>query len=278
MNYTSVDLNETQLTELIPNRIWKDNIKYENQYFAAWDDDIHILFVLDKENGKDGHCIRYIYCDDKADERMVGNLLTFVEDTYRGAGETVLYVEVCGESKDIDKLIPYFIDYDYDVQSTDNKYLIYELAKLRESTFFEKTSQAKAILDKVFFYNQLDKAQLMDFSRRMENIEREKTYKLPDLVFGRYYLDGGEVKGFMDIAEVEENILELQDVYLEKDKNAKYAFPAMLTSALVISTIFLAEDTVVHMRLTDDNWYAGVKAAFSDATFEGVIMELSKEL
>ncbi len=278
MNYTSVELDETQKKMMTPERLWRDNLKYDNQYFAAWDEDIHVLFVLDKEDGKDGHCIRHIYCDDTADERMIGNLLTFVEDTYRGAGETMLYVEICGESDKLSELSSCFASYEYDVKSTDSKYMIYTLAKMRESTFFEKTSQAKAILDKVFFYNQLDKAQLLDFSRRMENMEREKKYALPDLVFGRYYLDGNDIKGFMDIAEVEEGILEMTDVYLEKDKNSKYAFPAMLTSALIISSVFLAENTVIHMRLTDENWYGGVKAAFGEGAFEGVIHEYSKEL
>ena len=278
MNYSSVGLDEKQIKKLVPDRLWRDNIAYDNQYFAAWDEEIHVLFVVDKEDGKDGHCIRYIYCDDTADERMIGNLLTFVEDTYRGAGETMLYVEVCGESGWLDELKPYFMNYDYDVNSTEDRYMIYELAKMRESTFFEKTSQAKAILDKVFFYNQLEKSQLLDFSRRMENMEREKKYALPDLVFGRYYLDGNVIKGFMDIAEVEEGILEMTDVYLERDKNSKYAFPAMLTSALIISSALLAEGTVIHMRLTDENWYGGLKVAFGEGAFEGVIHEYSKEL
>lgn len=278
MNYSSVVLDEKKVSELIPRHIWKDNLSYDNLYFAAWDDDIHVLFVIDKENGKDGHCIRYMYYDDIADEHTIGNLLTYIEDTYRSEGDTHLYVELCDESDKLNRVLSSFEDYDYDLISTQDKYLIYELAKMKKSMFFEKTSQAKAILDKVFFYNQLEKEQLLDFSRKMDNMDREKKYALPDLVFGRYYLDGGEIKGFMDIAEVEENVLELQDVYLEKDKNSKYAFPAMLTSALVISTVFLSEDTVVHMKLADENWYGGVKAAFGESNFEGVIYTLSKEL
>lgn len=162
MNYSSVVLDEKKVSELIPRHIWKDNLSYDNLYFAAWDDDIHVLFVIDKENGKDGHCIRYMYYDDIADEHTIGNLLTYIEDTYRSEGDTHLYVELCDESDKLNRVLSSFENYDYDLISTQDKYLIYELAKMKKSTFFEKTSQAKAILDKVFFYNQLEKEQLLE--------------------------------------------------------------------------------------------------------------------
>lgn len=279
MNFTSIRYKQERMQDKIPDFFIKTAQAEETQFYGAWDDDgIYILLMVTPGNNDKTQVIRHIYFAEDAHKRLFADLMQYVEQACRKKNIEHLLVELVGDVKELDRAKDWLIDSGYDLNSTDNTYMVYELDMMRKSTFFEKVTQAKALLKNVFSYNQLTREQLLDFSYRMESLKRETKYVMPDLVFGCYYVDEGEIKGFIDIAEVEEGVLELKDVYLDIDKHSKYAFPAMLAKSLVTTTVFLIEGTIVRMKLNQGNLCNGVKTAFGDAYYEGNIYEYSKNL
>lgn len=279
MNFTSIRYKQERMQDKIPDFFIKTAQAEETQFYGAWDDDgIYILLMVTPGNNDKTQVIRYIYFAEDAHKRLFADLMQYVEKACRKKDIERILVEQIGTAEELDRVKEWLIDAGYVLDSSDNTYMVYELDGMRQSTFFEKVTQAKALLKNVFFYNQLTKEQLLDFSYRMENLKRDAKYVMPDLVFGCYYVDEDEIKGFIDIAEVEEGVLELKDVCLDIDKHSKYAFPAMLAKSLVTTTVFLAEGTIVRMKLNQSNLCNGVKTAFGDANYEGVIYEYSKNL
>lgn len=279
MNFTSIRYKQERMQDKIPEFFAKTAQEESTQFYGAWDDDgIYILLMLTA--GADEHIkvIRHIFFSEDAHKRLFADLMEYVEQVCRKKNIERLLVESVGDIERLDRGKEWLFDSGYELDASDNIYMVYELDMMRKTTFFEKISQAKALLDNVYFYNQLTKDQLLDFSYRMKKLKRDTKYIMPDLVFGCYYLDKDEIKGFIDVAEVEEGVLELKDAYLDIDKHSQYAFPAMLAKSLVTTTVFLSEGTIIRMKLNQSNLYNGVKTAFGDAYYEGNIYEYSKVL
>lgn len=184
MYYTSIRYKENKIDVLLPETLISEAKKESNHLYGAWDDDgIHVLFLTSSDEEHSRRCIIYVYYDDIASQEIVGELIAYILKVSKKAGQTQLDVQVSDTSTRLEQLQKWFEVCDFDVVFNDRRYLIYDLAQMRKTTFFEKTSQARQLLDKVVFYNQLTKSQLMEFATKMESISRER-----DMSYLTWYL------------------------------------------------------------------------------------------
>lgn len=224
------------------------------------------------------HCIRYLRAYDDSDIDLMGSLLKEIENTCRANGENMLAVRIIDDFSNHREANYILIKNDYTPIQLNGKFLIYNFKDIALTEFVKKVENLEAVKKYVKFLRQVEKRQLVELWEKLKKSDENLKYEKPDLIFGRFFIMDDEIKGYMDMREVYTGMLMLYDVYAEKSKKAKNAFPMMLASVIRLTQAMMPEDTVIILPLYAEHLYNGFKTVFGKAAVEHGIYEYVKTI
>ncbi len=279
MNIQSVDLDKEQLKKVLPEKVYGILSNKGTYVFAALEEEKMLGIALIETSSRDEEfIIQYMSLLDSNDESILTQLVEHIENVCVETGCGKMVCRVSGNSEYMDMCDRVLSGLSYDVTFNKGHHMVYNLKTIKDTLFFNKLEQLKPIMAKVKCYNELDMKLLSQFRDKIKKTRIVSDNYAPDLVFAQYYISDGEIKGFMDIKEVEEGVLLLTDSYVEADIKDKYIAPAMIASAVKVTNSFLPDDSVLMLQTFTNNMYAGINACFGEPKIDEPIQEYRKTL
>lgn len=280
MNVARVNLTEEQAKYLLPGRIQGMLKVPSTNVFAVMDGDriAALAVVLASDNVMASFSIGYIRAEEGYGADELKMLLDYIEKVLKDNGERLVTARLIGDADEIVELHNSMEEAQYTALQLDGRHVMYYVQDIKETEFAQMLDRTEALTASVYSFNELDKKQITVFAEKMKKSALHKDFKIPDLVFGRFFVVGGEIKGFMDITEEAPGVLLLSDYYIEKDPKAKYALPAMIASMLKVIDAFMPDDAALYIQIYKDDVYQNFKNVFGEAEVDQVIFEYAKKL
>lgn len=280
MIVSQINLSEEQEKTLLPPGVRGLLKKNDTTVFAVLDrkDILALAVVTTAEAGLAKYCIRYLRLYDESFIEVIGSILEEIENACRQNGSKLLAVRIIEDSSAHKQANYMLIKHDYTPVQLNGKFLIYSFSDIVETEFFKKVENFEIVKKCVKFYRQIDKKQLVDLRDKLKESDANSNFEKPDLIFGRFFVMDGEIKGYMDMREIYPGILMLYDVYVEKSKKAKNAFPMMLASVIQLTQAMMPKDTIIMLPLYAEHLYKGFKTVFGDPVVEQGIYEYVKNI
>lgn len=220
---------------------------------------------------------RYIYVlEDYRRRRVATKLVGYAESRIKEKGITGIYAKVANFDKEHVEGNILLVRLRYIPLLVDGHYISYFVQDLRECVFAQKLKQMEAILEHVKFRREISKISLREFSRKLSLSNKDIDFENIDLLFSSFYVEGDEVKGYLHLDEIEENVLLLADSYIEDGKGMVLA--AMLANALKVSMATLPDDAMVCLQVYKENEYRGVRTVFGEPENDATSHEYVKLL
>ncbi len=278
MLISQVDLNEDQKNTLLPASVRGLLKKKDTTVFAALEEEdiVALAVVVVAETGMARHCIRYLNVYNDSDIKVLGTLLREIENICDSNGEKILAVKIVDDISTHQAIQDFLLEYKYNPLQLKGRFLMYNFKDIAETDFFKKVENVDAIKNYVKFYRQMNREQLVDLWEKLKKSDSSLEFNMPDLVFGRFLVINGVIKGYMDIREVYPGVLMLYDTYVEKCKEAKNAIPLMLASVVQLSQAMMSGESVIILPLYSESLYKCVKLVFGEAVIEQGIFEYAK--
>lgn len=279
IEYKRISLEEKTINSLP--RDTQDIIRYEDNYvLAALDGEEIITFAVVKNIPSEMmHQVCYIhYSDYDGIEYYIKKILHYIEADCMEEDEDELSVCLVGYDINMQPVFDVLVELGYTDLSDNTRLLVYRLNELKKTTFFDKTSHTELIRNNISFYNELERRQLGAFFEKCKKTGKVVNLKKSDILFTRYYLINGEIKGFLDFEETAPSVVSMLDAFIEWEPKTKYAYPVMLASALVLSDNFMPEDTIVRLYLERGYMYDALITVFGEPDIDRDIHVFGKEL
>lgn len=278
MKYNIVKVSESQAAELFPPKV--RGIAPGGQTFIAFDEEnvAALALVTSESDFKDEYVLNYLAPRPGYGIDVVDGLLEFVEDTCKKLGMDSLVCSLCGSFEELIELHKLLKGKKYLPVVLNGHRLVYQKVYLEQSAFFSQISKVEPLLNYVKTYNELDKKQIEKLSTAIKRTGRMTGFTRPDLVFGRYFVEDGDITGVFDMQEISPRVLFVSDIFTHSTKNSKLALPAMLGSALLATKMLMDEETVLILQIYSDNLYGSFKSVFGEADSDEIIFEYIKSL
>ena len=278
MLISKIDLTEDQKNTLLPASVRGLLKKRDTTVYAALENEdiLALVVIVVAETGMARHCIRYLNVYNDTAIEVLKTLLEEIENSYVKNGEKMLAVKIIDDISDHQAIQDFLIDYNYKPLQLKGRFLMYNFKDIVETDFFKQVENMDAIKNYVKFYRQMDRDQIVKLWDTLKKSDTSLDFETPDLVFGRFLVINGEIKGYMDIREVYPGVLMLYDTYVEKCKETKNAIPLMLGSVVQLSQAMMPENSVIILPLYSESLYKGVKLVFGEAVIEQGIFEYAK--
>lgn len=238
------------------------------------------IAVVIVTEGQVKYTISYLaaYAAYEADkDEIILNILMYVEEMCIQAGENFVAVRLIAEAYELYDFDSILIDCGYSVVSRDGKYMMYYFQKIKETAFANSVCQNEAVKKYVYAQNEVDESLLKPFREKQREHERD-VLDDPDLVFGRYYVVDGVIRGYVDVREIADGILVLKDAFVEKHPSTKMALVHMLAVMVNTSLAFLPEDAVLYLYYQSEILREIFLKVFGEAEIDNVVYEYGKVL
>lgn len=213
----------------------------------------------------------YLYIDPGIRSFEDGSdLIRFSEDYLAVMGVThvkgfAYEEELMGDEKDI---VSWLRRAGYTESKHDGVYLEYTLDMLKKTVFSNKIDQMENLVKRVAYHNELSEETIHDMEEEAEQNNMLVDTRDVDLLFARYYMENGVIKGFMDWREIEENKLFLVNTFIATGKEQQFYFPGMLAAFVEISENTMPDETKVMFSIYSPEAYKGVRTVFGNPLFE----------
>lgn len=222
--------------------------------------------------------LQYVYTvEEYRNRNIAGDLLQYAEQVFKDKGFEAVIAKYMGELSNAQRCYEFMIKNKYMPLSLNGHFLMYYLQDMKESAFSGKLEKMQSIIDRVRYYDQVEKKTLNTFL--MEARERGYTYDIEniDLLFAGFYMLNGKVEGFMNLEEIVENVLVLNGTYIGKNAGG-IAIPAMIAKLMKIAGKVMPEETSILFRLDSETAYLGMKNLFGEPEYDLIMQDYIKKL
>lgn len=182
MEIKQIKFTKQQADNLLPDRI-KGLLKSPGSYtFGAFSETTLLAFAVVSPSAGvlGGHVINYIALSEGQDENLVGELLKYIEDLCRKAGEKMISVRFIDDLGKLLDLHEKMVTNQYIPLSLDGHYLMYYLQDMQDTAFAERLEEMKALTDQVKFFNELTNKQIIGLSEKLKSSKKHGNFKQPD--------------------------------------------------------------------------------------------------
>lgn len=277
INILNMESDDAKL--LFPDIVCGIICKPSTSVFAAVEEnEILAAAVVSAENAFIHFTINYIYLRQDQPVEVLTELMDSVEQQCSKNGETAIAVKLIGSYNEWASIHQFLIDDSYMPVSFEGQIISYPISKILHSNFAGKREQLASMMKNVHFYNDLNKAQIVQLKDCLKNEFMGNQFTIPDLVFGRYYVVDGELMGYMDASELAPNLIWVSDLYVKRHEKTKYAFALMLAALLDSLSAFMAEDTSVCICTYSGTLKAAFASVFGEPEYDYHILEYCKKL
>lgn len=275
-----VDMTEEDAQGKLP--VWVCQcLRYESYVFLAISgEEVLGIAVFQRDLDHNGQiALKYVtVAEDHRREGIATKLLNYSEQFFEENGVNVITCKTIGDTEYIGSAMPFLQHNSYKQLTVGGHLMNYDLRSLLNSNFYSQIEKMKVLYNRVAFLNQVDKKQRKAFEQKLAEKGNQINLQGLDHFFARYYLENGEITGFMNLKEVSENVLMLSDIYNESKADSKFVIPAMLASILRISSAVMPPETELFFQIFEDNVYNGIKTIFGEPKADEFIGEYIKRL
>ena len=274
-----VALKKEQLQQLFPSRVCNYIDDNDTRIYAAIDGNkIKAAAVMSaSESIYEGYVINHItLCGDENLDTF-NLLMDYIEAECKEVGAKMICARMLLE-EDCESIKPFLYARDYDDLSSHGMYLCYKVSDILNTLFASKLDTMKPLLKNVKCYNELTRNEVAIFRRKLEDLDAELEFNMPDLVFGRFYMLNGEIVGYMDTKELKPGQLYLDSTYIEENEKTKYALPAMIASLMMALEALMGDEATISMQILNPHLLKGVRAMYGYAPVELDVLEMFKQI
>ena len=247
--------------------------------FGAFEEETLLGSCVVVSIGDGIYSVRYLEAEGENREEIIRALLQHIErlciEELMATSLTVFLVDAEQKMVEMHALLSKL---GYKENEPKKRYVKYTLRDICHTTFADGLSKRPEILKNIYRYNELTNGQIADFSSRLQKQTRHAGFDMPDLVFGRYYVEKGLIEGFIDVREVSEGILLMTDMYVLDSTVSQMALPFMLAATLGTAEAFLTEDAEIYMVYASENLYRAIQKVFGVGQLDEVILSCEKQL
>lgn len=276
MDIQLLDLEPEKLSELVPEKVRKEFSGNIYTFCALDGEEIIGIAVFEATSKKNINvALKYIFVH--PEYRLSGiasQLVTEGCDALMSAGAKYVKATCIGSKEELSFAKPLFLSLGFISTISDGQVLTYRLSELKKCVLSTRLDKMKPLMDKVEYISKIQKKTLRTFGNEMASKNQPFNPEGFDKFFARFYVDNNEIKGYMNLCEVAENIVVLKDVFLDNSSpESKFYLPAMLASMLKVSFPVMPDETIFHLYIYNENHLTGIKTVFGDTMAEEFIEE-----
>lgn len=162
---------------------------------------------------------------------------------------------------------------------TKGHFLIYGLDKMEESYLAKNSEALKKLGQLTRNRRQLEDKEFEEFEEKVRDAGYTGDLSQIDMDFGRFYVEKGEVKAFLQMEYIRENVLYLPSTWLDSKVDEAKAMMAMAASCMQLAEEKLDKNnTWIILQLFRNNGYNGVKNLFGQPVIDYRIDEYVKSI
>lgn len=223
--------------------------------------------------------LRYIFVEDEVRRMGIGKaILSYAFEDIKKLGVIRVVTRVFGDEEDQFDAYALFSKVGFEMLPMGGHFIHYTLAEIKQSLLAAQQSKLEPVMKRVKFFSQIPKHERKSFLVKAMEEGYSFDFQSVDRLFATFYMEGNEIKGYMNLKEISENVILLSDIYIDESVNAALTITAMLGTMIKISCAIMPDDTQFLFQLYDNNEFNGFLKAFGEKDEDIMIREYVKEL
>lgn len=236
---------------------------------------IYTLSPIDKSEVN----LRYIFVEDEV--KKIGIATELMNQSIarlKKRGITAINCRVFGDEMKQDLMFNLLLKSRFIPLTYGGHFLKYSLAELKQSFLAQQKDKLQAAMKNVKFFNEIPDHDKKAFLVKATDKSILFDFDSIDLLFSSFYVEKSEIVGYMNLKEVEENMILLSDLYVENGVNAPLVITSMLATMLKVSSSVMPDDTQFYFQVYQDNEFNGFITAFGKRDYNIEISEYYRVL